>query len=171
MKKFSLIYKLSFLPYLAYEVFCFFNDYTDKYQHSLETLVSIFIFLEIPAFIYQLLYIFKLGRKDNVSAVKSIGRFFLYLLLSKSISVIITYIGIYFNGYVEYGFLSDEPLKYYGAEALNKYSISQFCPIQFLVFTVLYGIGYFYIGLLHRKWKEHIAEQLEQLENDNETDG
>lgn len=150
MKKFSLIYALSFLPFLAYEVCSFFNADTDKFQNSLGTLISVIIILEIPAFIYELIYIFKLGRKDNVSAVKSIGQFFLYILLSKSISVIMIYICIYFNGYAEYVnssymeivngsaglvFTSGELMKYYGAEALNKYSLSYECPIQFLFIT------------------------------------
>lgn len=171
MKKFSLIYTLSFLPYLAYEVCSFFNSYTDKFQNSLETLVSILIFSAIPAFIYQLIYIIKLGRKDNVSAIKSIGQFFLYLLLSKSTSIIMIYIGIYFNGYVEKAFLSGKSPVYYEAEALNKYSGSfEFCPIQFLVITVLYGTAYFYINLLRKKWIDHITEQYEQLVSDNETE-
>ena len=171
MKKFSLIYALSFLPYLAHEVCSFFNNNTDKLQNSLEPLVFILTFSIIPALIYQLIYIIWLGRKDKVSAVKSIGRFFLYFLLSKSISIIIIYIGIYFNGFVEQVSLSGKHLVYYGAEALNKYSRSvEFYPIQFLVITVFYGFAFFYINLLHRKWIDHITEQYEQLVSDNKTE-
>ena len=170
MKKFSLIYTLSFLPYLAHEVCSFFNSNTDKLQNSLETLVYILLYSMIPAVIYQLLYIIWLGRNDKVSVVKSIGRYFLYFLLSKSISIIIIYFGIYFNGFVE-EFLSGETPVYYGAEALSRFSRSvDFYPTQFIFITFLYCFAYFFINRLRQQWIDHITKQYEELVSDNDTD-
>lgn len=157
MKKFSLIYALSFLPYLACEMFWFFNNNVDKYLHSFTTLVSIFSFLGIIAFIYQLIYIIKLGRKDNVSARRSVGQFFLYRFLSESISVIINYIVIYYNGFIDRAFISGHASSYYEAEGWDKYSRSWFFPKQILFFSALYAIIYFMVGRIYKKRKEVMA--------------
>ncbi|MDE7281831.1 MAG: hypothetical protein K2N36_08860 [Ruminiclostridium sp.] len=170
MKKFTLIYTLSFLPYLTHEVCGFFNNNTDKLHNSLGIPVSILLFSMIPAVIYQLLYIVWLGRKDKVSVIKSIGRLFLYFLLSKSISIIIIYFVIYSNGFVE-EFLSGETPVYYGAEALSRYSRSvDFFPTQILFLTFLYCFAYFFINRLHQQWIDHITKEYEELVSDNDTD-
>ncbi|MBD5080375.1 MAG: hypothetical protein HDT44_01265 [Ruminococcaceae bacterium] len=167
MKKFSLIYAISFLPYLAHEVCSFLNNNTDKLQNSLGTLVSVLLFSMIPAVIYQLIYIIWLGRKDKVSVIKSIGRFFLYFLLSKSITIIISYISIYSNGFVEEDFLD----VYYGAEALSCFSKSvDFYPTQFIFLTFLYCFAYFFINRLHQQWIDHITKEYEELTSDDDTD-
>ena len=170
MKKFSLIYTLSFLPYLAHEVCSFLNNNTDKLQNSLGTLVSVLLFSMIPAVIYQLIYIIWLGRKDKVSVIKSIGRFFLYFLLSKSISIIIFYISIYSNGFVK-KFPSGKTLVYYGSEALSYFSRSvDFFPTQFIFLTFLYCFAYFFINRLHQQWIDHITKEYEELVSDDDTD-
>lgn len=112
----------------------------------------------IFAFIYQLIYIMKLGRKDNASAKKCAGQFFLYLLLSRSISVIINYISIYYNGYIERAFISGRGTTYYKTEAWDKYSSSWFFPKQTIFFSVLYAIIYFIVCRICKKRKEEIAE-------------
>ncbi len=158
MKKFSLIYALSFLPYLAYNILWFFNDNVDKFFNSFSALVSILSFLLIPAFIYQLIYIIKLGRKDNVSAKRSVGRFFLYLLLGESIYVIINYIVIYYNGYIERAFISGAMRSCYETEAWDKYGRSLFFPKQTIFFSVLYAIIYFIVVRICKTNKEETAE-------------
>ena len=158
MKKFSLIYAFSFLPYLAYNVFWFYYDNVDKSPHSYKSFVYIFAFLMIFAFIYQLIYIMKLGRKDNASAKKCAGQFFLYLLLSQSISVIINYISIYYNGYIGRAFISGRGTTYYKTEAWDKYSSSWFFPKQTIFFSVLYAIIYFIVCRICKKRKEEMAE-------------
>lgn len=161
MKKFSLIYKLSFLPYLAFEVFFCLNAFIYEYRHSLEALISIFAFLAIPAFIYQLIYIIKLGRKENISAKKSIGQFFLYLFLGISVSILVIYAVIYFKGYAVYAFFpwSAPPTVYYGTEAWDKYSNSFYFPRQFLGFTAFYAAIYFIVGIISKKRKETIIKE------------
>ena len=156
MKKFSLIYKLSFLPYLAFEVFFGLNAFIDEYRNSFGTLVSIFAFLAIPAFIYQMVYIIKLGRRENVSVKKGIGQFFLYLFLGISVSILVTYAIIYFKGYAVYAFFpwSAPPSVYYGAEAWDKYSNSWYFPRQFLGFSAVYALIYFIVIIICKKRKE-----------------
>lgn len=156
MKKFSLIYKLAFLPYLAFEVFFSLDDFIGEYRHSFGTLVSIFTFLAIPVFIYQLIYIIKLGRKENVSVKKSIGQFFLYLFLVISVSILINYVIIYFKGYTVSAFFpwSAPPTVYYGAEAWDKYSKSFHFPKQHLGISAVYAIIYFIAGIICKKRKE-----------------
>ena len=158
MKKFSLFYALSFLPYLAYKALWFFNNNVDKYQHSFTDLVSALNFLVLAALIYQLIYIIKLGRKDNVSARKCVGQFFLYLFLSQSIYVIINYIVIYYNGYIERAFLSGHASRYYEAKAWDKYSKSLFFPKQTIFVSVLYAIIYFIVIRICKRNKEETAE-------------
>ena len=158
MKKLSLIYMLSFLPYLAYNVFWFFNDNVDKFFNSFSALVSILSFLLIPAFVYQLIYIIKLGRKDNISAKRSVGQFFLYLLLGESIYVIINYIVIYYNGYIERAFISGAMRSCYETEAWDKYSKSLFFPKQTIFVSVLYAIIYFITVRICKRNKEEMTE-------------
>lgn len=170
MKKLSLIYKLSFLIYLAFEVFFSLNDFIDEYRHSFGNLVAIFNFLAILAFIYQLIYIIKLGRRDNVSGKKSIGQFFLYLFLVISVSILINYALIYFKGYTVYAFFawSAPPSVYYGAEAWDRYNKSFHFPKQHLGISAVYAIIYFIVSIICKKRKE-IDEQQETNGNIKET--
>lgn len=154
MKKISLIYKLSFLPYLAYELCYSFDHLVAEHQDFPHILYNIFAVLSILAFIYQLIYIIKLGRRDSVSVGKSIGRFFLYLFLCISISILITYVFIYFKGYKEYALFASTPNVYYGFEAWGKYSNSWYFPKQFLGLSAVYMAIYFIVGIIVKKRKE-----------------
>lgn len=156
MKKFSLIYKLSFLTYLAFEILFSFKAFIKEYRDFTEHIIIFIGFLAIPAFIYQLIYIAKLGKNDNVSVKKSIGQFFLYFFLSISASILVTYSVIYFKGYTVYAFLpwSASPDVYYGAEAWYRYSSSWYFPRQFLVISAAYAVIYFITSITCKKREE-----------------
>lgn len=99
----------------------------------------------IAGFVYQLLYIAFLRRKENISLPRSIAQFFLYIFLSIGLFAAYIYIYVFFAGYEESTWLGYPPIvnTYYGLEAwkcLNGwYMFVMFIP------AVIYGIAYFFI--------------------------
>lgn len=112
MKKFGLIYLLSFLSYSLFLLYL--SVFTTLYP-AVELGAFALGILSAAAFIYQITYIVFLRRKENVSLPRSIALFFLYLLIGIGIYVILFYICVFFAG-LYFGFMGNGK-RYYGFEA------------------------------------------------------
>lgn len=135
--KFSIIF---FATYLIYPSILIFNliYWLGDYGAAL---------LAILMVVYEVLYVFWLGRKEGVSINRAVANGFLYLLFMPNIYWIYYYTDTFFNGYTETAFLSGEVLyEYYGFEAW-KYDI--FAAILFAITFVpyvIYTVGYFAVS-------------------------
>lgn len=112
MKKYGLIYPLTFISYTFFlSYLCIFTTLTVAVEIGALALGV----LMTASFIYQIIYIAYLRRKENISLPRSIARFFLYLLLSISLCWLFYYIYSFFAGLV-FGFMGNAS-RYYGFEA------------------------------------------------------
>lgn len=124
--KFSIIYFVSFLLYLfvPFE----FGGFLKM------TLAGVIV--AVPMFLFQLIYIIWLRRKEKVSVGRSIARFFLYLLAVMNVGFVCYFINTFINGYTRYtwgGYAS----VYYGAKAWEKNQLGRgFFRLAFIVFVV-----------------------------------
>lgn len=140
MKKFSLIYALSFIVYVAF--FCFGG--MTMYFKTLD----MFVLLMIAAFIYELLYIAFLRRKEKVSLLRSIVQFFMYAFIVIGLLSVQYYAYIFFFGYEERRLISGALVKvHYGFEAWETIDYwGLFIPVIsaliyiFIYFTVSHSI-------------------------------
>lgn len=113
MKKYSLIYGLSFIVYVADAVFFCFGGMTMHYKTQ-----DVFVLLMIAALIYELLYIAFLRRKEKVSLLRSIAQFFMYAFIVVGLVSVQYYAYIFFFGYEERRLISGALVKvHYGFEA------------------------------------------------------
>lgn len=112
MKKFGLIYLLSFLSYSMFLLYL--SVFTTLYP-VVELGAFVLGILSAASFIYEITYIVYLRRKENISLPRSIARFFLYLLISIGLYVIFFYIYVFFAG-LYFGFIGNGA-RYYGFEA------------------------------------------------------
>lgn len=143
MKKFSLIYVLSFITFAAViSVFLIGNPMTSV----VELLLLIFGILSAASFVYQIIYIIKLGRKENVSVGKGIAQFFMYFLMSISLGVLSYYIDAFLNGVSTYIFGGNVVYRMEAVKWLNDRFF--FSPI---VITAIYAAVYFIIVMSKKK--------------------
>ncbi|MBQ4165390.1 MAG: hypothetical protein IJD85_03620 [Oscillospiraceae bacterium] len=123
--KFSIIYFVSFLLYLfvPFE----FGGFLKM------TLAGVIV--AVPIFLFQLIYIIWLRRKEKVSVGRSIARFFLYLLAVINVGFVCVFVNIFNNGYVYCGWRYEKT--YYGYEAWEKAQMGRgFFGLFFIVFAV-----------------------------------
>lgn len=131
--KFSIIFFLTYLVYpmiLIFDWIYWLGDYG---------CIALVILLAV----YEMLYVFRLGRKEGVSIGRAIAKGVLYLLFMPNIYWVFYYTDTFMNGYFETAFLSGDVLyEYYGFEAW-KYDIyaailfaTTFVP--FLIYTITY---------------------------------
>lgn len=143
MKKLSLIYGLSFIPYAAFiSVFLIEDGITD----AVAILLLIFGVLSAVSFVYQMVYIIKIGRKENISVGKIIAQFFMYILTSFSLGIIAYYIDAFLNGVSTYLFGGSVVYRMEAIDFLNRRFF--YCPI---VITAIYAAAYFIIVINKRK--------------------
>ena len=108
MKKYSLIYMISFVMYPFL--------YVALPYATAKAWADITVLIFIAAAVYQLLYMIFLRKKDDVSLKRSIARYFLYLFITSAIPLVWFYADIFFNGYT-FTFLNASDGPYYGFEA------------------------------------------------------
>lgn len=150
MKKLGLIYRLSFLPYTV--ILCALFHFR-VFRTAEEIILAVLVLLMTAGFVYRLLYVVFLRRKENISLPRSIAQFFLYIFLSIGLFAAFIYIYAFFAGFRSSTWLGYPPIvtTYYGLEAwkcLNGwYIFVMFIP------AVIYGIAYFCITR-HIKIKE-----------------
>lgn len=146
MKKFGLIYGLSFISFAAvFAVLLVGNPMTAV----VELLLLIFGILSAVSFVYQLFYIIKLGRKENVSVGKGIAQFFMYFLMSISLGVLAYYIDAFFNGVSTYIFGGDVVYRMDAVKWLNDRFF--YSPI---VIAAIYAAGYFIVVVMSKRKNE-----------------
>lgn len=135
--KFSIIF---FITYLVYPSILIFNLIYHLGDHGAALLAILMV-------IYEIIYVFRLGRKEGVSLNRAVANGFLYLFFMPNIFWIWHYTDIFFNGYFERAFLRGELLhEYYGFEAWRNDIISAILfTVTFIPF-VIYTIFYFVIN-------------------------
>ena len=143
MKKFSLIFLISFLIYIL-------AIFAVPYMTA-RIWADVIALLFILACCYQLLYIIFLRKWDSVSLGRSISRYFLYLF-SAVITVILIYYGNNFiNGFTPTNFFGQEiGEKVYGFEAVIKDEWAHLFAIPLVFISFLYQIIYY---IFYRKQK------------------
>jgi hypothetical protein len=137
MKKYDLILKISFIPYILVM-------YARPYVTA-QTWANHVFYLFLGAIFYQLCYLVFLRKKENVSFLKSLARTFLYLSFSAGIYVLTFYLDIYFNGY-SYCFFMAYYGPYYGFEAWKHAGFASLLLIPLLCVSTIYEICYFIIS-------------------------
>ncbi len=134
--KFSIIFFLTYLIYpmiLIFDWIYLLGDYT---------CVGLVILLVL----YEIIYIFFLAKKENVSLGRAIARGFLYLLFMPNIYCVWYYTYIFINGYHETAFMGPITASYYGFEAWKHDVFAAICYIPVLVTFIIYSICYFTIS-------------------------
>lgn len=143
MKKFSLIFLISFLIYIL-------AIFAVPYMTA-RIWADVIALLFILACCYQLLYIIFLRKRDSVSLGRSISRYFLYLF-SAVITVILIYYGNNFiNGFTPTNFFGQEiGEKVYGFEAVIKDEWAHLFAIPLVFISFLYQIIYYIFYCKHK---------------------
>ena len=135
MKKYSLIYMLTFIFYALVLVALPYI--------TAQTWANIMFYLFIGSCIYQFIYIIYLRKKENVSIGRSIAQYFLYAFGSFVLWMVLYYIDLYINGYQKCAFLGECYETYYGFEAWKQDGIANFiCGIILTVFFTYLGCYY-----------------------------
>lgn len=134
--KFSIIF---FMTYLVYPMIFIFDWI---YLLGDNTCVGLVILLAL----YEIIYIFFLTKKENVSLGRGIARGFLYLLFMPNIYCVWYYIHIFINGYHETAFMGPITASYYGFDAWKHDVFAAICYIPLLVTFIIYTIAYFAVS-------------------------
>ena len=135
-KKFSIIFFITYLIYpsiLIFDLIYLLGDYGA-------------VLLAMLMAVYEIIYVFWLGRKENVSLGRGIARGFLYLLFAANIYCVWYYIYIFTNGYHETAFMGPITASYYGFEAWKYDIFAAIFYIPLLVTSIIYTIAYFAIS-------------------------
>lgn len=142
MKKIGLIYRLSFLPYTA--ILCVLAHFRE-FRTAEEVILLVLILLMTAGFVYQLLYIIFLRRKEGISLPRSVAQFFLYIFLSIGLFAAFVYIYAFFAGYKSSTWLGYPPIvtTYYGFDAWK--CLNGWYMFMLFIPTVIYGIVYLLI--------------------------
>lgn len=140
MKKYSLIYLLSFISYIP----AFFS----LPFMTARTWADLLGLLFIICCCYQLLYILFLRKKEDVSLPRSISRLFLYASFVLIIIAGIWIGNLYFNGYTPTAFLSGEKLgpTVYGLEALKEDGFTTYLSLTAFFIGIIYTAMYIIIS-------------------------
>lgn len=141
--KFSIIYFVSFLLYLFVPF-----EFGEFLKMTLAGVIA-----AVLIFLFQLIYIIWLRRKEKVSVGRSIARFFLYLLAVINVGFVCVFVNIFNNGYVYYGWRYEKT--YYGYEAWEKAQMGRGVFGFFFTVFVVYLALYLAISIWIRKWKEY----------------
>lgn len=139
MKKYSVIFALSFISYfiVLFEVpYVLAQTWAD--MHFPFFLISI---------IYQFCYIVFLRKIDKVSFGRSVSLFFLYAFVTGSFYAIIQYVDIYINGYLVTTMFTNEIVAtYYGLDAWRNSTFENIIFLPFLVISFIYVVIYFMVN-------------------------
>jgi len=139
MKKYSVIFTLSFISYL---IVLFAAPYI-----SAQTWADLCLLIFLLSVIYQLCFLIFLRRKEGVGIGRGIARFFLYSLQVLSIYVIIQYGDMFFNGYQQQTLIGDCYGEiYYGFDAWKNNIFANIIYLSVLFTTFVYGVLYFIVG-------------------------
>jgi len=141
MKKYSLLYIVSFISY--------FLVLQARPYITAQTWADMCMFLFIGCCIYQFIYIIYLRKKDNISLGRSIANFFLYVFIVLIVCVVYFYSNAFFLGYTDCSFhifYSECYGTYYGFEAWKYTDWENFVygiisVICFTYFTLYYIIS------------------------------
>jgi hypothetical protein len=144
MKKHNAIFTISFIPYF---IVLFAIPYI-----SARTWADVcFVFL-LLSIIYQLCYIIFLRRRNKVSLLRSLSRFFLYALMAGSSYIVVQYIDMYINGYSVTVWVTGEVIStYYGFDAWANNGFGNILFLPFLTITLIYVMGYFKVNIAKKK--------------------
>ena len=149
MKKFSLIYVLSFLSY--------FFVYSAVPYITARIWADIAFYIFIIAVLYQLTYIFYLRKKENVSFSRAVARLFLYISSLINILYAVSCVYIYFFGYTSYTWIKSYKIgNYYGWEAIEK------SGMNYVFLLILIPILYQLLYILISKHLKNKAKRLDQ---------
>ena len=135
-KKFSIIFFVTYLVYpsiLIFDLIYLLGDYGA-------------VLLAMLTAVYEIIYVFWLGRKENVSLGRGISRGLLYLLFETNIYCVWYYIYILINGYHETAFMGPITASYYGFDAWKNDVFAAICCIPLFVTFIIYTISYFAVS-------------------------
>lgn len=140
MKKFSMLYLISFFPYI---LALFALPYMTARLWA-DAIGLCFIF----SCCYQLLYIIYLRKKEAVTLGRSIGRYFLYLSFTAITTVAIWFADNFFNGYTPTTWVGGYPTgdTVYGFQAILQDNMMLFFSAILLSISLIYHIAYFSIS-------------------------
>lgn len=136
MKKYGLILQLSFMSYL-------FVALASPYVTA-QTWADLIFMLFLGCCGYQLLYLFYLRKKENVSFLRSVANLILYFTFTVYLYIIIYYIYTFFNGYTT-GFFGYGDT-YYGIDAWIQDDWGRYIFIPLFIICFVYQISYFAIS-------------------------
>ena len=130
MKKYSLIFKLSFITYI---MAMFARPYV-----TAQIWADFAIILFIAALIYQLVYLFVLRKKDDKKIGETLGLFFILGISTVSVYICIDYLNMFINGYTPTDWVGNSLGKtYYGFEAIIENAWSNIVCVPYLVFNLI----------------------------------
>ena len=107
------------------------------------TWADIIALLFVVAVFYELFYLFYLRKKDNVKLSRAIAQYFLYLLISLELYVLINCIDLAVNGYTPTDFLGNSIGEaVYGLKAIIEDKMGVFVFGHIIVIATIYQIIY-----------------------------
>lgn len=135
---YSIIYLVSFIMYPL--ILIAMPDVTAQTWADAVALVF------VAAVCYELVYIFHLRKKDNVSLKRAIALYFLYLFSSVEVYIFLYYADNFINGFATSDFLGNPTSEVmYGFEAIVKDTWAHMVFVPILVICVVYQIVYFVV--------------------------
>lgn len=137
MKKFSLVFNLSFIPYFLVLLVL------DKI--SARTSADIIFFIFLLSVLYQLTFLFYFRKKENTSFLRALARMILGATFALSAFNIYYTAYIYVNGYIKTDWVGNYINTYYGLEALKESLSFYIFPTILFILTTYQGL-YFLIS-------------------------
>lgn len=135
---YSIIYLLSFIMYPLILM--------AMPKVTAQTWADIVMFIFIIAVFYELVYIFHLRKKDNVSLKRAIALYFLYLFSAVEVYIFLYYADNFINGFATSDFLGNSTSEVmYGFEAIAQDTWAHAIFVPVLVICVVYQIIYFVV--------------------------
>lgn len=135
MKKFNLIFRLSFITYIMAMI--------ARTYVTAQIWADLTIILFIAALIYQLVYLFVLRKKDDKKFSEILGLFFVLAITSVSGYIFINYLDMFINGYTPTDFIGNSlETTYYGFEAILENFWSNLIYVPYLVFNLIVLVIY-----------------------------
>ena len=135
---FSIIF---FLTYLIYPMIFIFNWLYWLGDYGCAVLAILMV-------LYEILYVFRLGKKEGISINRAVANGFLYLLYMPNVFWLWCFINDFFNGYQETAWITGEAIgeRYYGFEAIMQDEITLLCSVATFVPYAIYTVAYFTIN-------------------------
>ena len=152
MKKYSIIFALSFLTYgIALSV----SQYVTArlWADGLALLFGV-------AVLYELLYIVVLRKKEAVSLGNAIAFYFICFFTECELIVVCYYVRLFVKGYTPTDFLGNiNGEKVYGVEAIAADGFANFIFVPLLLISVLYQVAYFVVRYVKKKRRRSICAE------------